>query len=52
MIILQKTWIQLSNGEWYLGEEEIKKKEQHKNEFRKRNKKNGRNVENSHKRKL
>lgn len=24
MIILQKAWIQLKNGEWYLGEEEIK----------------------------
>lgn len=24
MTYLQKKWIQLSNGEWYLGEEEIK----------------------------
>lgn len=32
MIYLQKKWIQLSNGEWYLGEEIVeKKRRQNKN---------------------
>lgn len=41
MIYLQKKWIQLSNGEWYLGEEEVKEE--------RRKSKNGKIQRNSRK---